>query len=130
MPQKATHPKTKICASCGREITWRRKWANSWDSVKYCSDACRRSKSESRHEELEVAILELLNKRSAQSSVCPSEVARRIAGDDETVWRGMMEEVRRAARRLCAKGKIVITQGGQTVDPSRAKGPIRLKRMH
>ncbi|MFN3926243.1 MAG: DUF2256 domain-containing protein [Pseudanabaenaceae cyanobacterium] len=33
---------TKICATCGREFTWRKKWANCWEEVKYCSDKCRR----------------------------------------------------------------------------------------
>lgn len=31
----------KICAACGRPFQWRRKWARSWDEVRYCSDACR-----------------------------------------------------------------------------------------
>ena len=35
---------TKTCASCGRTITWRKKWARSWDDVRYCSDACRKRK--------------------------------------------------------------------------------------
>jgi hypothetical protein len=33
----------KVCAACGRAMTWRRAWAKNWDDVKYCSDACRRS---------------------------------------------------------------------------------------
>jgi hypothetical protein len=35
----------KPCAACGRPMTWRKKWAKTWDEVKYCSDACRRSRS-------------------------------------------------------------------------------------
>ncbi len=31
----------KTCAACGRPFTWRKKWAASWEQVKYCSDACR-----------------------------------------------------------------------------------------
>ncbi|MFC7474555.1 DUF2256 domain-containing protein [Dankookia sp. GCM10030260] len=31
----------KTCAACGRAFAWRRKWARDWDSVRYCSDACR-----------------------------------------------------------------------------------------
>lgn len=38
-----------------------------------------------------------------------------------------MEDVRRAARRLVAKGLLEITQNNQLVDPSTAKGPIRLR---
>jgi hypothetical protein len=32
----------KTCAACGRPMTWRKRWARTWDQVKYCSDACRR----------------------------------------------------------------------------------------
>jgi hypothetical protein len=31
----------KICAACQRPFTWRKKWRNVWDEVRYCSDACR-----------------------------------------------------------------------------------------
>ena len=40
---KAALP-SKPCLACGRPMTWRRRWARSWDEVKYCSDACRRAK--------------------------------------------------------------------------------------
>lgn len=33
---------TKPCVACGRPMSWRRAWRSTWDSVKYCSDACRR----------------------------------------------------------------------------------------
>jgi hypothetical protein len=41
---KASLP-SKPCMACGRPMTWRRRWARTWDEVKYCSDACRRSKA-------------------------------------------------------------------------------------
>ena len=31
----------KICAACGREFTWRKKWERCWEQVRYCSDRCR-----------------------------------------------------------------------------------------
>lgn len=34
----------KICATCGRPFTWRKKWATVWEQVKYCSEKCKRSK--------------------------------------------------------------------------------------
>ncbi|MDY6781176.1 MAG: DUF2256 domain-containing protein [Cyanobacteriota bacterium] len=37
---------SKICPTCGRPFVWRKKWANCWDEVKYCSDRCRRRKSQ------------------------------------------------------------------------------------
>ena len=36
-------PPTKPCATCGRPMTWRKRWAKTWGEVKYCSDACRRT---------------------------------------------------------------------------------------
>lgn len=35
---------TKPCLRCGRPFAWRKKWEKVWDSVKYCSDACRKGK--------------------------------------------------------------------------------------
>lgn len=32
----------KICPVCGRPFSWRKKWAQNWDSVIYCSERCRR----------------------------------------------------------------------------------------
>ncbi|MEY3747703.1 MAG: hypothetical protein RL194_1162 [Pseudomonadota bacterium] len=38
---KASLP-SKICAQCGREMSWRKSWEKNWEAVKYCSDGCRR----------------------------------------------------------------------------------------
>jgi len=38
--KKAELPE-KTCAACGRPFAWRKKWAKTWESVKFCSDACR-----------------------------------------------------------------------------------------
>ena len=40
---KATLP-SKVCATCGLTMTWRRHWAKNWAELKYCSEACRRAK--------------------------------------------------------------------------------------
>ncbi len=42
-------------------------------------------------------------------------------------WRPLMEDARRAARRLMHEGRVEITQKGRAVDPSTAKGPIRIR---
>lgn len=39
-----------------------------------------------------------------------------------------MEQARMAARRLVAAGRAEVTQAGRVVDPSTAKGPIRVRR--
>jgi len=118
-------PAEKTCASCGRRIEWRAAWAKNWDEVRYCSDACRARKVTDVDRDLEASILGLLAHRAATATICPSESARAIGGED---WRDLMEPARRAARRLVARGEIDITQGGSVVDPSTAKGPIRLRK--
>ncbi|MPQ93088.1 DUF2256 domain-containing protein [Thioclava sp. JE_KL1] len=42
MRRKSDLP-TKLCANCGRPFAWRKKWARDWESVRYCSERCRRS---------------------------------------------------------------------------------------
>jgi hypothetical protein len=74
---------------------------------------------------LERAILDLLAARAAAATICPSEAARAVGGDG---WRELMEPARQAARRLVAADAVEITQGGRVVDPSTARGPIRVRR--
>ncbi|RZA12287.1 MAG: DUF2256 and DUF3253 domain-containing protein [Proteobacteria bacterium] len=121
-PLKGSANDTKICKVCGRTITWRKKWEKNWEEIQYCSDACRRSKSSLKggHEE---TILSLLGQRDAGKTICPSEVLPLEERKDKSE----MEKVREAARRLVAQGKIDIVQGGEVVNPSTAKGPIRLR---
>jgi hypothetical protein len=73
---------------------------------------------------LERAILSGLAARARDATMCPSEVARTLGGAD---WRALMEPVREAARRLVARGQLDVTQRGVVVDPSTARGPIRLR---
>lgn len=77
---------------------------------------------------LERAILELLERRSATATICPSDAARAVYDGDDDGWRALVEPARRAARRLVAAGEVEITQGGRPVDPARARGPIRIRR--
>jgi hypothetical protein len=126
--ESETPKKEKICKTCGRAFGWRKKWEKDWDVVKYCSDGCRGSKPGEADARLEAAILELLAERGRDKTICPSEAAKAVGGKEERRdWEGLMEPARAAARRLVAAGKIVMTQGGRVVDPSTAKGAIRLK---
>lgn len=36
---------SKLCAACGRTMTWRKRWARNWEAVRYCSEACRRKRA-------------------------------------------------------------------------------------
>lgn len=125
---RSMHPAAKTCAVCGRRIEWRKKWERDWDRVRYCSKSCRTSGVTATDRQLETAIRELLAARHATATICPSEAARFVGGADDDAWRPLMEPARRAARRLVAVGVVEITQKGRVVDPSTAKGPIRIRR--
>ena len=127
-PERTTPHKDKIFKTCGRTFEWRKQWAQDWDIIKYCSDACRGHKPGATDAALEATILSLLGERGPNKTICPSEAAKAVGGkESRRDWEGLMEAARAAARRLVATGKIIITQHGHIVDPSTAKCPIRLR---
>ena len=36
---------TKICVTCNRPFTWRKKWDRDWEQVRYCSKRCAGARS-------------------------------------------------------------------------------------
>lgn len=128
MPQRPepSSREDKWCARCGRVITWRNSLAKNWDAVKWCSDGCRKLGIQAVDQQLSTVILDLLAARARNATICPSEAAKAVGGDD---WEELMEPARCAARRLVVTGEVQITQGGRVVDPSTAKGPIRLRKV-
>jgi hypothetical protein len=72
-------------------------------------------------------ILDLLDARSPDATICPSDAAR--AAGAEGSWRSLMEPVREAARGLADEGVVEITQKGRRVDPTSARGPVRIRRV-
>jgi hypothetical protein len=72
------------------------------------------------------AILDLLDDRGEGKTICPSEAARALGGDDG--FRDLMPFVRDVAAGLADEGTIEVTQHGEVVDPRDHKGPIRLRR--
>ena len=121
-------PEPKTCEACGRRIEWRKKWARDWDQVRSCSAACRKRGVSRTDEALEQSIRDLLAARARGATICPSDAARAVGPGEDEGWRELMEPARRAARRMVASGEVVITQGGAVVDPSTAKGAIRIRR--
>ncbi|VXC96925.1 conserved hypothetical protein [Burkholderia sp. 8Y] len=78
--------------------------------------------------DIERCMLSLLSQRAETASICPSDVARTLLGDEQA-WRALMPAVRQVAARLAGEEVIAITQRGNTLDPHRlARGPIRLRR--
>ncbi|WP_431813718.1 DUF3253 domain-containing protein [Kocuria sp. cx-455] len=68
------------------------------------------------------SIRDLLRQRNGKT-MCPSETARTIGGDD---WRDLMPLVRDVAARLVNQGEAIVQQKGEEVDIAAARGPIRL----
>lgn len=78
--------------------------------------------TESLEARIEAAIRTLLRHRDG-SSICPSDVARVVGGEQ---WRQRMDEVRRVAGVLADAEQVVVTQRGQVVDIASARGPVRI----
>ncbi|WP_369195372.1 DUF3253 domain-containing protein [Streptomyces djakartensis] len=77
---------------------------------------------------LEQAIVDLLERRAATASICPSDAARAVYEGDDDGWRTLMDPVRRAAWRLVAAGEVEVTRAGRPVTEPEAHGPLRIRR--
>jgi hypothetical protein len=69
-------------------------------------------------------ILAKVQQRGLDKTICPSEVARDLGGEE---WRSLMPIVRQVGAELMDEGAIVVLQRGQLVHPLLAKGPIRFR---
>jgi hypothetical protein len=72
---------------------------------------------------IEEAVLRLVHARGPDKSICPSEAARELAPE----WQTLMGPVRQAAIRLAQAGRIEILRKGKPVDPAGVRGVIRLR---
>ena len=68
---------------------------------------------------------DLLSEREEGRTICPSEVARALGGED---WRDLMQPVRDVAATRAQRGDLAVTRKGVPVDPQNPGGPIRLGR--
>lgn len=75
-------------------------------------------------EDVERAIVALLERRGDGRTICPSDAARALGGED---WRALLGPVRERARAMVASGRLEVTQGGRVVDLDSARGAIRLR---
>lgn len=76
-------------------------------------------------QKIATAILQMLEERGSDKTICPSEVARELSPDG---WRELMPQIRKTADALKSDKQIEILQKGKRIDSAqRAVGPIRLK---
>lgn len=113
----------QVCARCGRRMP-----AGAGPDRRWCSERCRRQKLTELDRRIETELRARLGRLASGATLCPSEVARAVDGTDSEGWRELMEPTRQAGRRLVAAGLAEITQRGHVVDPSTARGPIRIRR--
>jgi hypothetical protein len=77
-------------------------------------------------EELEVAMLSLLEERGPGRTISPADVAQVLGGNQPEGWGPLMQPVRKVAVRLMKEGRIVILRKGRPVDPDDFRGTYRL----
>lgn len=78
-----------------------------------------------RRHRLAAAIRTLLRHRDVDKTICPSDAARVVGGED---WRSLMPLARAVAAELAEAGVVEVRQRGEAVDLATAKGPVRLAR--
>ncbi|UFN51054.1 DUF3253 domain-containing protein [Roseomonas sp. OT10] len=80
-------------------------------------------------ERIAATILDLATARGSSKGICPSEVARALAGPDEPpdAWRRLMGPVRAEAVALARAGRLQILRKGKPAGLEELRGVIRLR---
>ena len=75
--------------------------------------------------DLRAAILSLARERGPDTTICPSDAARAVGGQQ---WRDLMDDARAEARALAKRGEVEISQRGEVLDPdAQWRGPVRIR---
>lgn len=78
--------------------------------------------------DIEAEIRRQTTASGAEASISPTDVARALSPPPPSeLWRTKLSAVRRAAIRLALAGEIDILRKGKPVEPSAARGVIRLR---
>ncbi|MFT8242503.1 DUF3253 domain-containing protein [Roseomonas sp. BN140053] len=75
-------------------------------------------------EEIAAAILRVAGERGPRKTICPSEVARALGGEE---WRPLMTPVRNAAVALAREGRLEVLRKGKPAELDPLRGVIRLR---
>jgi uncharacterized protein DUF3253 len=73
--------------------------------------------------EIRAELMRQLEARGTEKSICPSEVARALAPE----WQSLMGRIRTVAVELSREQRIDILRKGKPVDSDGVKGVIRLR---
>ncbi|MBN1090505.1 DUF2256 domain-containing protein [Pantoea sp. 1B4] len=44
----------RYCKTCNKPMSWRKKWERCWDEVLYCSERCRRQRTDRQEDDTEI----------------------------------------------------------------------------
>ena len=75
--------------------------------------------------EIAKTLLRLCALRGPGRTICPSEAARALAGEDGD-WRALMPRIRTVAAQLVFERRLIVTRRGSPVNPLEARGPVRI----
>lgn len=73
-------------------------------------------------------LVEMLDAKLDDTTICPSETARLLGEDLRVEWRDLMRPIREIAARLAEEGRLEVVQDGRAVNIREARGPVRLRR--
>ncbi len=84
--------------------------------------------NENAAEAMDALLHEQRDRRGPGASICPTQVARRLAesAGEPDRWRRHLPEVKRSAIESMKNGTVAITRKGKPVDPDDFKGIYRL----
>lgn len=111
----------KMCATCGRAIQWRRRWAERWPEIRYCSNRCRGAKPNALDREIEARLVDALSSTPRGQRIDPDEICAALGSGPR-----FEERVFHASRRLACRGLGELICDGRVVAPSDARRPFAL----
>lgn len=117
---------SKTCAACGRPFSWRRKWAEHWSEVKFCSRRCRGLKVRRVDREIETLLLTALRSESSPASIDPAKTIRAQRSDLPDV-QSSIERIHRAVRRLAERGDIELILHNRLISPGELRAGVRIR---
>jgi hypothetical protein len=59
---------TKICVTCKRPFTWRKKWEDVWEEVTTCSKSCNRQRRQQKQEQNKEFRMNIINENSRKET--------------------------------------------------------------
>ena len=115
---------SKVCASCGRAFTWRKKWAKNWEQVRYCSTRCRSKGTILPQDPLIQAVFDALKRVPSKRACTVDAIEQALHEQGHSA-----QQTRVALRTMIHAGQISSMEGNKRIAPERLKGNSTLRLM-